>query len=184
MQIIKTAIIALAIAVCGQAQAPRYDCAPASVVGPGWQVGTFPGREWETSYSYTDYQATDHTTAGMGQFWYCLLSAPPVLPADVPVATRPTGWVAATPGVTGIMSRVGVTVPAYIVVESWHANPEQASKMPDNIIAQIWSHGKITIEQRLGYQCFEMAARGWYPNGQEKRLCEGLLRRAVAVAPK
>jgi hypothetical protein len=168
-------------ALSGAAHATNFHCAPASVVGPGWQVGQFPGRIWETSFSYTDFSSVDRSTAGQGQFWYCLLPALPVTPAVVPVASIPAGGVAATAGVTGVVARAAG---GYIVVEGWHANPEQASKMPDNIIAQIWSHGKITIEQRLGFQCFEMASRGWYPSAVEKRLCEGMLRRAVAIGPK
>jgi hypothetical protein len=179
---ISISIFAFSLAAfAGSAHATKFDCAPASVVGPGWQVGTFPGRVWETSFSYTDFSTVDRSTAGQGQFWYCLLPVLPLTPAAVSAASIPSGGVAATPGVTGIVAR---SVGGYVVVEGWHANPEQASKMPDNIIAQIWSHGKITIEQRLPIQCFEMAARGWYPNGAEKRLCEGMLRHAVAIGPK
>jgi hypothetical protein len=175
MKHIITLILAM-LALCSTAQATEFDCAPTSVVGTGFQFGVRAG-DWEYAYSYTDFQSSDNTTAGQGQYWYCRVGAPPVKPADF---VPPAGWVAATVGATGIVSRGS----SYLIVESWHATPAQAAKMPTNIIAQVWTHGALRIEQVLPYQCYQLAQLGWYPSAAEKRLCEGLLRQAVATAPQ
>jgi len=97
-------LILAALALCGTAHATRFDCAPTSVVGTGFQFGVRAG-DWEYAYSYTDFQASDNTTAGQGQYWYCRVGAPPIKPADF---VPPAGWVAATVGVTYKHHRPGV----------------------------------------------------------------------------
>jgi hypothetical protein len=166
-----------ALALCGAAQATVYTCmgsglAGQTAQGAGRQFGTRAG-DWENPIKYG-------ATVGSALFWYCRVSAPPVRPVAVPGGTS-VYKVPATPGVTGVFSGDGGT---YIVVNAVHATDAQFIALPDNTVAQVRAQGPAWLRLIIVKQCWEMAADGWYTAVEERTLCEGMLSKARASAPR
>lgn len=190
-RIIKTlAVFVLAFAgLCSTVQATKFDCMGSGLAGVNLQTlaprqfGTRAG-DWENPIKFVSFDKVANKTAGMGLFWYCRLPAmvdnkpnPACAPVPVPVGV-PAGTLG-SPNLKGMTANASC-----IRINSLHATIAQLAALPDNSMAQIRAQGALWLGLVQPRQCWEMERDNSYPSTDELHLCNGLLAKARAVAPR